>query len=175
MMVSPDFNTVIITPMKCGSTTIQELLIPRGWIYVMGPHPWDADDIEKHTHVLPWRCRHQNAKRLLMVRDPLQRAVSLYRHRCLYWRPISIEQWLARHLMEPINAPIADLYPRADALIHLEHMQADLAQHGINVSHVPVANKTPGVVQFSEFHRELVRVRYLADFRLGGYQFASPV
>lgn len=88
MIYNMERNLLIYTPPKCASTMLHNTLCKQNdWIYVMGPQ-FDDCHIEKHTHCVPFPMKQQpdDATRILMWRDPYERALSLYGHYLHWWR-----------------------------------------------------------------------------------------
>ena len=91
MIVIPDRKAVIITPPKCGSTTLHHLLMPFGY-RVDGPQFGKVDDIGKHTTSLTYGTFKY--KVYCLIRDPRDRFVSIYNHYVRDQGFISPEQFI---------------------------------------------------------------------------------
>lgn len=72
--------TAIITPPKTASTSLFETLCrpPYNGIFCIGPSPGDPSYYDHHSVILP--SASFNWKKIVIVRHPLQRLVSLWGH-----------------------------------------------------------------------------------------------
>lgn len=130
----------------------------------MGPHPWNRDEIDKHTDCLPYEAKRLKARRLLLIRNPYDRVASLYNHHVRYANTKSIDQWMDTDFQTPYGGPVTELYSQYDHVIRIEHLRADLAAHGVQVNEVQRRNVSPSHVALSDALREAVRERYRNDF-----------
>lgn len=72
---------VFITPPRTGSTILHSLLCPPH-TYVIGPQGFVGEECDKHTLHIPF---HGEDKEIVfMVREPVERLSSLWRHYCLF-------------------------------------------------------------------------------------------
>lgn len=167
MLMSPDRKLLLITPMKCGSTTAEETLCPLGWRYIMGPHPWDRREIEKHTDCVPYLAA--DARKLLLVRNPLDRVASLFNHHVQYHGPLDFGRWLNVAFHSRYHAPVTQLYAKHDRVICIERFQADMRRVGVDIKDVHTANVSPVRHRVPLEFRKPIRRFYAADITAGGY------
>lgn len=93
MILLKHCNLVLFTPPKTGSQSLHESLCPPG-IWCMGPSPWDPECIEKHNTILPHTCTVQGGYRKgVIIREPIDRFYSFYRHQCHYIKDISFGEF----------------------------------------------------------------------------------
>ncbi len=140
MIVWAEKKLVIITPPKCGSSSLHSLLCHRlGAAYVMGPSL--DGTVEKHTCVVPWQARSEGYTVLCLVRNPLTRALSLFDH-AHRWEPQFAETFFCdfvRHTLmsgrwlfaSPITAWLAHSNTSIDGVVKLESIQSWLRSIGI--------------------------------------------
>lgn len=82
MIFSYDPAIAIYTPPKTGSTSLHSALCKDGpFVYVVGPQ-FETGEIEKHTVHRPYFGA--NAKYYMVVRNPYDRLLSLWRHAVYY-------------------------------------------------------------------------------------------
>jgi hypothetical protein len=135
MIVIPDRKAVIITPPKCGSTTLHELLYPYGY-RVDGPQFGKSDDIGKHTTVLTYGTYKYRV--YCLIRDPRDRFASLYNHYIReqeYWTP---EQFIEgyRNIYGFYSQTVREIVGehKLTGVIRIEHVAQDIyEQFGLNV------------------------------------------
>ena len=156
MIYLEDKNLTIVTPYKCGSSSLHKMLCKEryGGVYICGPQP--GGEIDKHTFCLPWFSR--NGKTVIVVRDPYRRASSLYTQHLRYFQPLSFDEYIDTELMtNEINEPVfASLEKSGIAAVdywQLEHIQDCLAGVGI-MERLPVENRgTSRVLTASQIER----------------------
>lgn len=182
MLFSKEKRTVIITPMKAGSTTVHDLFEDQpGWIFTMGPHPWKPQDIEKHTGCFPqWVNNRDNIQKLLLIRNPYDRVASFYHHWCKYhdhsdkyiiddWME---EQFIPHCMTKPDNYynPCTVLYPDHTGIIRIEKLRYDLSRYGIHLDKILVSNKSEDRSRLSPRHLSFVEEKHYSDFVAGRYK-----
>lgn len=142
MIWFPRQKVVLYTPPKCASTYLHRYCcIPTvGGIHVEGPS--FNGIIDKHTCHLPYNVTQwcDDCVKAVVVRDPVDRAVSLYKHTHRYHspehRPKDMSQFVDRWLMSglmPFAAPICRVLNGApwDRVVKVETLHQDLATLGI--------------------------------------------
>lgn len=108
MIILSQQRLVLTTPPKTGSTTVHATLCAVGGIYVIGPQ---ADGrVDKHTIDVPLQAHSYG--QYILVRDPYDRAKSLYSHYCIYnHAPMPLDDWIDTVLLagvEPFNQSISE-------------------------------------------------------------------
>jgi hypothetical protein len=103
---------LIFTPNKCASTSLNETLTGKmNAQMILGPQgPWrqhgfDYDDcIGKHSMFVPFWC--QNWEKWLIVRDPYDRFISLWKHYCRYHEhDVDLEHFIGIVTQYKMNPP----------------------------------------------------------------------
>ena len=157
-------DIVIYTPPKCGSSSLHSYY--TGWIHVIGPQ-FDTGVIEKHTTHLPYEAK-ENAECWMIVRNPYDRASSLYRH-WLRWcdEHGSFEFFLRNtvHVGEYsfLSSSLYQFYMKTERppvrIIKLEAIEDELQIH------LPHDNKGLNAdVKWTPYCIEFVRNWFAADF-----------
>lgn len=152
----------IVTPVKCGSHSVQEMLKPYGYTVKKPRHGMTQCDalLIRHPYdrlVSSWW--HACRRRAL----PLEETFDAYVRRLLVNRKISI--W-TRTLSEYAG------YCKPKHLIRIEHVLDDLKVFGYDVDHC-VMNASPNTprVKLSVGMQEVVYEWCKKDLALGGYQY----
>jgi len=102
MLLLNDKKILIFTPNKCASTSVTETLLKMGAVMVLGPQgPYKSfdcdsfdDGVGKHSMCVPYWCK--NWRKFLIVRNPYDRFISLWRHYCKYSdHEVGLEQFIS--------------------------------------------------------------------------------
>jgi hypothetical protein len=102
MIILPRHQLIVVTPPRCGSTTLRELLCGPIFGGFPGGGPCEPDWITKHTQYPPAGCEDYGA--ILAIRSPVARALSMYRHaRDIDWTLPFVRNFpeFVRALLEP--------------------------------------------------------------------------
>lgn len=103
MIVSLYHKLAIVTPPKCGSTSLHFRLCEQGpGMYVIGPQC--DGNYEKHTTLLPWMVKANDCQVILIVRNPFTRAHSLWLHYRKFGGQWDFQTWVERILITGENA-----------------------------------------------------------------------
>jgi hypothetical protein len=102
MIALEEQKIILMTPNKCASSTLHEVFCHSPWngLYVIGPQgPWKScgfnaiNVIGKHTTELCWE--HKEWKKYIVIRDPFDRFISLWKHYCKYHDvDVTLEQFV---------------------------------------------------------------------------------
>jgi len=148
MIIFPDKKLVVVTPYKCGSTSLHSMLCnpDHGGIYCIGPQ--FGCEIDKHTFEIPYAAKDYYV--CVVVRDPMTRVVSLWTQYCKLngWK--SFDWWVDNELLhDPRNRPISTLIDEAKlsepwGYWKLEYIQGVLAENGI-YQELPRLNEGPKI------------------------------
>lgn len=190
MLVDFDRHLVLITPPKCGTSTLHEVLPRFGVKAILGPQFDFA--IGEHTTLLPYDVWSQlNRFRFVVVtRNPYTRAASLYAHYRRYWPPphLVFADFLERiviapryaffnatitSMIHPLENPLDGRLPVAvDASIRLQALEDDLRCLGYSVNDgLPKIHALdgPGVSDYTPRTKDLVDLWSYHDFERFGY------
>ena len=121
-------KTVIITPPKCGSTSLHKMLGSAGGIIVVGPAPWWPEELTQHLATVPGMFA-EDWRRVLLIRKPVDRLTSLYTFWQRYRTMPPFSEWVARlEVPESINmtSRCVDFAERWDDVIRCEHLRGDV-------------------------------------------------
>ena len=175
---------MITTPPKTASDTLHRVFCsgsPWNGLAVVGEHS-QPRNIDKHYPCVPNEAR--SFRKLLCVRHPLDRLVSLWHHRCRLhaWEGQATESfnrfcellvggelktWLWR-------TTIAELVPwEPDGLLRCESLAMDLDREGLNVREVPRHNtsfRRPWQEYYTPTLLDLIRPWATADCERFGYE-----
>ena len=142
MIILPEQKVVIVTPPKCGSTSLHEMFCVQqssGLFVVDAAH-------DKHTTIVPWNfCRFRLA---MVVRNPFDRLRSLWLHwrrfvdaRCEFETFIHslikgditnwFYSWRLVDFMDSIVVGASGDSKGVDHVVRLERLQADLRDLGL--------------------------------------------
>lgn len=184
MILLPRLNLVIITPGKTASTALRAELKQQqhGAILLHGPQGGGAD-YHKHTPHVPLALPEgmRSPQVAVTVRNPFDRAVSLWKHYCRYGdRKVSFRQFVEQVLTNHgswwfFRFTIADTLEGShfDHIIRVESLLSDLQGLGINIKHLPVRHSHDTAEPYRRYYDQAVRdrVRQWAqeDFQLFGY------
>lgn len=149
MIIFHEKKLVVVTPYKCGSTSLHSMLCSpdHGGVYTIGPQ-FDGCEIDKHTFEIPYAAKDYYV--CVVVRDPVLRSVSLWTAYCKLngWK--SFEWWVDNELLhDPRNKPISRLIDDAKlsepwGYWKLEYIQGVLAENGI-YQDLPRLNEGPKI------------------------------
>jgi hypothetical protein len=139
VIVLPEKKALIITPPKCGSTSIHQHFAKEG-VFVIGPQG-DDGDIDKHTNKIPFDFR--DFKKYIIVRNPIDRFVSLWNHYCqwikicplwVYQENLFSASWFYRWTLNHYDVPGAEC-------LRLENIDQELQSRGLTDRNLPVLNQ----------------------------------
>jgi hypothetical protein len=118
MLILPKQESIIITPPKTGSNTLHLEGIPGAiWVYGFAGH--DTSSITQHTTLIP-NAMYADFKVYLTVRNPYQRAYSLYKHQVKYQHyKGTFHDWIIHCLKWPDNFFFQPCAWFADNTFHL--------------------------------------------------------
>lgn len=164
---------IILTPAKCGSSTLDYIFTKSplsDGILCHGPQ-FGLPDIEKHTNVIPYEVqnRFQNTGDtgtvIVAVRNPYTRALSIYNHYLRFdhkeedinsftdfvkYRLVVGGHYFSQTIYElckrisfPIPMSTADNVFWPSYMIHLETMREDIEGLGYSFDNYPKLNRTP--------------------------------
>jgi len=153
MILLPDKKILLITPPRCGSTSLHYALCEQGnGVYVMGPQLDAARHIEKHTFALPHQAIHY--KKYIVVRNPYDRITSFYAHYSKYTdKPLTFAEYIETRVIPhkdvdcyPISSAIDRMdYYYIDRHLKIEDINTGLKNIGIdiNIPKLNSSNKPP--------------------------------
>lgn len=158
MLILQNQKLIIITPPKTGSNTLHIEQIPGSiWVYGYAGH--DTTAITQHCTLIPG-AMFDDYPIWMVVRDPYQRAYSLYKHQVAYNKfKGTFQEWIISRLPRPDNfffqpcSWFADNTYRLHAgackkvrvigHLKLETLESDLKKMGIVLDHpLPHRHKT---------------------------------
>ena len=189
MIVDEQRRVCIITPPKCGTTSLHDALCPPA-IRCDGPQ-FDGI-ISKHTHILPIYIKDsiQHWRILFLARNPFSRLLSLYGHWIQYWeggQSGTLQQFVetivipqhSAFLCSPLSCWVRTFY-NVNPDINWETFQFEkrdtiLLKYGLNTD-IPKLNVSEHGSYEEEYTPNLIRfVQHWAryDFELFGYS-AEP-
>lgn len=142
MILLPDKEILLITPPRCGSTSLHHALCQESnGVYIMGPQLDAARPIEKHTFAIPHQAIHY--KKYIVVRNPYDRISSFYHHYCKYSKnPIGFRDYIEQRVIPHIDPdcyPITSILLEYDAYLKIEQINVQLKIIGIDVE-IPKLN-----------------------------------
>ena len=133
MIFLKDRNLAIVTPLKTGSTSLHSHLCSPsvGGFYVLGPQGDCA--IEKHTTHVPMFGTTSPTRSLMVVRDPIQRAASMWFNLRFFEPATSFDQLYECIRTNPLYCNLSENYFRCGAVdyLRLESINEDLAKYGL--------------------------------------------
>jgi len=149
MIVFHEKKLVVVTPYKCGSTSLHSMLCSpdHGGVYTIGPQ-FDGSETDKHTFDIPYAAKDYYV--CVVVRDPMTRVVSLWTQHCKFHGWKSFDWWVDNELANDCkNKPIAKLIEEARirepfGYWKLEYIQGCLTQNGI-YQELPRLNEGPKI------------------------------
>lgn len=123
-------STMIFTPSKCGSSSLRAIAYSdhREFLVCTGPAPWNDRDLTFHTNSekVSWVHTWKIKRRILLVRNPTDRIVSLWKHIYYLHDQPKFTDWLNKIEPKGHEQPMR-LYCRdATDFIHLDTMANDL-------------------------------------------------
>ena len=128
MIALPDKKLLILTPPKCGSTSLHALLCQQeNSVFIIGPQL--DGRIDKHTSRIPFDFR--NYKRYIVVRDPYTRFLSLYKHHLLFNDYEPIDDFIKNYYKNSFNQNITSAYKIKCNYWKLENLPQCLEEVGI--------------------------------------------
>jgi hypothetical protein len=138
MIALLDKKLLILTPPKCGSTSLHTYLCQHvDSVFIIGPQL--DGRIDKHTGRIPFDFR--NYKRYLVVRNPYTRFISLYKHHLLFNQYKSVDEFIKTYHKNPFNQNISDVYKIQFNYWKLENLSQCLKDAGISYK-VPLLNES---------------------------------
>lgn len=130
MIIIPKKNTLIVTPPKCGSTSLHIMLCGE-YGYRLDAFQLGEVDVGKHTTYIPYEAKRY--KKLCLVRNPQDRFQSLYNHYRRYVREIDPQTYLDnfRSYFNFYNLKVSEICSmvRLDGLIRIEYLKQDIETH----------------------------------------------
>ena len=102
MLLNQDSRVCVLTPPKCGSSTLHKSLRKVGFRSCLTKQ-FDGN-VEKHGNQLPWEVTKRGYKILLAVRDPMDRVLSLFSHHKYWWNKhakSNLEEFLLQIVVPP--------------------------------------------------------------------------
>lgn len=137
----------------------------------MGPSPWNPALIEKHTAELPFALKQTNPKIILVIRNPYDRIASFYRYHADRHGAIPFSRWMQKQYKWNVHDSCLTVYGSSHPIIRMEHMQEDMASHGIDIQDLQKRNasKSPPLDIPIRFVQQINR-RYASDFKAGNYK-----
>ena len=152
-----DRSLTIITPAKCGSSSLHVALCTAeiGGMFAVG-----HKDLNKHTNELPYEATLDGWQVAVLVRNPYDRAASLYRHSVEEGDSyLTFDQFIESVLLpreDPFSHPISEKYSGYSRYWKIEHIDDCLSDFGFSVS-VPVINKSKIKAVVTEKHAQMLR------------------
>ena len=184
MIILPKLRRVIVTPPRCGSTTLRAMLVagkrPHGYL-VLDPVK------ELHTPFIPQLAAAFRVS--LLVRDPYARAASLWKRMCQFQDKSpefsayaadlaagKIDRWFigwtCADYEDAIRCAGQPATPRRpDHTIHLERLAEDLRRIGIDqpVEHKNATDPIPLDKVYTGAARDHIQQWAARDFERYGY------
>lgn len=194
MIIFKDPPLAIITPPKNASTSLHMFLCSPeiGGIHAIGPMPMpEPVDIERHT-VFIHRDWLAECRPVFVVRNPYERAVSLWKHGIKYgnyqkdytgnfigfvrdWLKPNASHWWQWPQIEYLRHCNSDL---AAYFISTERLKFGLGNLGIDLKgrNVPFENVSEGIRSLpNESSRDYVNLWAFADFKTFGFEMIGKV
>ena len=185
MILIPKLNLVILTPGKTASSSLRLEMSKRkyGAILLHGPQGEGAD-YNRHTPHIPESLPEgmKDPKVAVIVRNPYDRAVSLWKHYRRYTdREISFAEFVDSILTAAdswwfFRFTISQTLEgtRFDHVLKFESLLDDLNRMGVKIKRLPSKNLahdgTPYVAFYDADTQAKVRSWAADDFRLFGYE-----
>ena len=185
----------IMTPPKCGTHTLHAVFCSPPWCghAVVGPTISDPAKLDRHVRV--WPNELDGYRKLVVVRHPLDRLVSLFLHFVRFeaaeGRGTPSFRTFCRWVVGPRPPEFGPqlLYrwnlcqwlegAKWDAVLKVESLQADLAREGLAVESLPRENTSFRSRPWQAFYDvelfELTRPWAEPDCERFGYEWLSPV
>lgn len=176
MIWIPERNIVLITPGRCGSTTMHRHLCEqhRHGVYVVGPEAFDPELVGKHTPHVP-SCL-SDCRAFVLVRNPYTRAKSLYNWHVRWCEANereaeSPEEWFDGPMQEtafcdPVST-VVDM-SKLDGYWQIENIDDCMRQFNLPAVEIR-ENCVPGLSELTPQHRELVADWARVDCEAFGY------
>ena len=151
-----DKSVLLITPPKCGSTTLHDHLCCKlGYPWMIGPSKYGGVvKYDKHSAEIPEEWPH--LKPVILVRNPLTRISSLYSHHVSWCSWKGIEHFSKDQFIDSVAAgndlfyqAITKRYSRYVGYWKIENIESELNDIGI-AGVVGVSNKSKKKFAFSD-------------------------
>lgn len=172
-------KTIIVTPPKCGTTILHDVLcrFPNYW-YILGPTKWDTTS--KHCsardiHTNEIQIRHT----VLLMRNPVDRMISMWKHRKSYdLYEGDLCDFVNHHnLFAGWYAPCTSYVERADKVLHQETLYED-CKKVLNIELPDLLERRMNNSQFSHktteeealLLKQAAHTIYHDDLRVGQYE-----
>ena len=174
MIVNIQSRSVILTPSKCGSTSIL-YSIKRPWLPCLGPSSWDLENVSPHQDLHFSKIEYKDIHLVgIVVRNPYDRALSLYHQRCRDedFEGCTFTEWIETYPYEfPFFYPYSRLLNNKtpDFVIHLENIDEEFYKY--TNCKITFSKIHEGGYSYKLTHSEKRKIRkvYEDDFTLGRY------
>ncbi len=185
MLINYETKTVIVTPYKNFSTTLEEIFSSMGWDKIHGSHPhiqgenvidYAVKDLyHKHNNVVGERWTRAGYKVILPLRNPYDRVRSMWKHvkglSDKGWRKTKpFEDWFLEDSKCVCCLPVTRTY-KYDHLVRVENLLEDFESLDIKIDFVPHLNKSvKRSEKFSDLQKEQIYYLHYEDFKNGEYE-----
>lgn len=179
MLINHETKKVILTPFKCWTTSTSDYFMNLGWEGVQTLHPYISGDMRNvdkyyymvggHGNIVPHA--YSNYKKILLIRNPYNRVVSMWKWICKKYKPMRFEDYFYNELKYPTCFPVTVNYPY-DYLVKVESYFNDMEKLGIEIdkSKFPHLNVcTTPHHELTEIEKEIIYWFHKSDFDAGNY------
>lgn len=170
MIILPNQRIAIMTPPKCGTNTLHNILGNDRWrgLCYVGPTPISPASYDRHVN--KWPNEVLRFRKLVVVRHPLIRLVSMYLHLTVRRggggeAVPAFSDYAALVAAGGTVAPFSDaLYTwnlnkwlmgvPADNILHTEHLMEELHVEGLAVERMPRDGRSYKAKPYHEFYTD---------------------
>jgi len=182
MIAIPDKEIIFVTPPKCASSTLHKHFCINNNKYIIGPQ-FDRRNgkiaIDKHTYAIPFEFL--KFKKYIFVRNPYNRAISLYNHYLLheditYCKSINFDTFLEEILMgsmKNINfySSLSEYsrYNCYENFIQIEFMNEYLKSLDLDPPTIK-ENVSSNQIKLSNYNKKIIQLWAKEDFESFNYK-----
>ena len=177
MLVNYEKKTIIVTPFKNFSTTLEKIFSDQNWRKIYGSHPHISgenlgfpDLYDKHNNVVSQIFLDDGYEIILPIRNPYDRVASFWKHSQMVYGDIIFDKWFFEDSKYACCLPVTRTY-KYHHLVRVENLTEDFESLDIKIDFVPHLNKSVKKSQeFTDIQKEQIYYLHYEDFKNGGYE-----